>query len=301
MVGDARRGPTLELVIASMLSMPAPPRIALLSATIGEPERLQDWLSPCQLITSSARTPLSKEVWQLESGEAPDEILAAELSAVLEDPSNAAIVFVYQRRSAEALARKLNTSLGWTVRTYHSGKSAAERASVRSEFESGACRCVVSTTALAMGVNLPATHVLVRDTSFFGFGKLRSDELLQIVGRAGRGDRAGTGVVLVRPSDDWKAEDLAEALRSEVLPPLRSSFDRAANAGQGWKSEENGVRDLAAASLVATCVGRTGADGIDRKGLEVVLGNTLGGAALVTRVDAASVAGGLVASHRLSG
>ena len=49
LVGNSRRGPTLELLIASMLSLKAPPRLALLSATVGHPERLQEWLQPCQL------------------------------------------------------------------------------------------------------------------------------------------------------------------------------------------------------------------------------------------------------------
>ena len=61
LLGDPRRGPTLELLVASMLSRVAPPRIALLSATIGQPELLREWLRPCQFITSKARTPLAKE------------------------------------------------------------------------------------------------------------------------------------------------------------------------------------------------------------------------------------------------
>jgi hypothetical protein len=58
-------------------------------------------------LISSARTPLRKEVWALSTDEDPDDILAAELIDILKDPSHAAIVFVYRRRSAEALARRL--------------------------------------------------------------------------------------------------------------------------------------------------------------------------------------------------
>ena len=286
LLADPRRGPTLELVAASMLSMPVPPRLALLSATVGEPERLREWLQPCQLITSSARSPLAKEVWQLDANEEPDDVLDAELRTVLADPNAAAIVFVYRRDAADALARRLTESLSQHVLAYHSGQSASERLRIRSTFKSGASRCLVATTALAMGVNLPATHVFVRDTTFFGFGKLRVDELLQILGRAGRGDRSGVGVVVVRPRDDWEGEELARALRDEVLPPLRSSFEPMLTRGRKGAADGSSAPEVAAASLVATCLGRSGDEGLSTSGLSALLGNTLGARSLVPRIDA---------------
>ena len=287
LLGDPRRGPTLELLVASMLSMPAPPRVALLSATIGEPELLREWLRPCQIVESTVRTPLAKEVWQLEDGESPDEALSDALREALVDPSNAALVFVYRRDAADALARRLSTDLGIPVMGYHSGQSANERARTRTDFLSGTCRCLVATTALAMGVNLPATHVFVRDTTFFGFGKLAAHELLQILGRAGRGDRTGLGVVLLRPGDDWEAETLAHALREEILPALRSSFDRSASRGRIDESDPRSGITLSAATLVATCLGRAADEGIDQAGLSALLANTLGGRTIVSRLDAA--------------
>ena len=111
LLGDPNRGPTFELLIASMLSLKNPPRIALLSATLGNPELLRKWLHPCQIVSSTLRTPLVKEVWQLEAGENPDEALSDALRRVLTEPSNAALVFVYRRDSAEALAHKLSIQL----------------------------------------------------------------------------------------------------------------------------------------------------------------------------------------------
>src|SRR5262249_36765222 len=140
--------------------------------------------------------------------------------------SNAAIVFVYRRGTSEALARKFSTIFNSPVVPFHSGLSNVERSKIRSQFISGSCRCLIATTALSMGVNLPATHVLIRDTTFFGFGRLDTHEILQILGRAGRGNSPGYGAVLVRPSDDWSAEELSRTLTQEILPPLRSSFRR---------------------------------------------------------------------------
>jgi len=235
---------------------------------------------------STLRTPLVKEVWQLEDGEDPDEALSNALHGVLMEPSNAALIFVYRRDSAVALAQKLSVQLGVSVAGYHSGLSAGARAQTRANFLTGRCRCLVATTALAMGVNLPATHVFVRDTTFFGFGKLSTQELLQILGRAGRGDRAGLGVVLLRSQDDCDGEELSRALRDEVLPPLRSSFDRASRRNPGHEREGDEI-SLSAASLVATCLERAAQEGRDRSGLSALLGNTLGGYSLVSRVDQA--------------
>jgi superfamily II DNA/RNA helicase len=285
LLADPRRGPTLELVIASMLAMPAPPRIALLSATVGEPERLREWLRPCQLITSSARSALHKEVWQLEGDEEVDAVLASELCQVLFETAASAVVFVYRREAAEVLARKLSDALKMRVLAYHSGLSASERQQARAQFSDGGCRCLIATTALAMGVNLPATHVFVRDTTFFGFGKLSVAELLQIIGRAGRGDRSGFGVVIVRQTDEWDADQLTKALRDETLTPLRSSFEPLLTRGR--RIIDGAAADGAAATLVATCLARAGDDGLASSAIVGLLGNTLGARALVPRVDAA--------------
>ena len=287
LLGDPRRGPTLELLVATMLSMKAPPRVALLSATVGEPERLREWLHPCQIVESTERTPLTKEVWQLEDGESSDEVLSHALCKVLVEPANAALVFVYRRDAADALARKLSAELGISVAGYHSGLSGSERSRTRADFLSGKCRCLIATTALAMGVNLPATHVFVRDTTFFGFGKVASHELLQILGRAGRGDRTGVGVVVLRSGDDWEGEELALALRNGILPPLRSTFDHGITKSRIDGSESADRITQNAVTLVATCLGRVGEEGVDAAGLASLLGNTLGGRTLVSRVDAA--------------
>lgn len=102
-----------------------------------------------------------------------------------------------------------------------------QRETVRASFLDGSCRCVVSTTALGLGVNLPATHVIVRDTTFPGLGPVPTEDLLQMMGRAGRGERAGHAVAIVRPSDDRSAKELGRTLSEEHLPSLVSHFERA--------------------------------------------------------------------------
>jgi hypothetical protein len=86
------------------------------------------------------------------------------------------------RRLTETLPRSVGA--GGAI-AYHSGMSGTARAAVRKAFLAGRSRCVVTTTALALGVNLPASHVVVRAATFLGEGRLGVDEILQMLGRAG--------------------------------------------------------------------------------------------------------------------
>lgn len=286
LIGDSRRGPTLEFLVAALLSMPRPPRLGLLSATLGDPSVLQQWLAPCQAIISDYRTPLSNEVWELADDEDADGVLIREIKSVLQEPTNAVMVFVYRRSSAEALARKLSESMERPARAYHSAMASEARAAIRASYSSGSLRCLVSTTSLAMGVNLPATHVFLRDTTFHGSGKLGVAEILQILGRAGRGDRAGTGVVLARTTDEWAADTLAAQLGNPKLPGIRSTL--ALSSGRAHlRASSRTAADQAAASLVAAYLSRVGAEGADAGSIAQFMEHTLAGKALVERVPAA--------------
>src|SRR5262249_14530875 len=157
-----------------------------------------------------------KEVWELDpDGDANTAVVNFAQNAVT-DSAASVLVFVYQTRSAESLADTLNSIDGSSfgkdgALAYHAQMSAAQRESVRRAFHSGRSRCVVTTTALGLGVNLPATHVIVRDMTFPGVRTLEPAELIQMMGRAGRDDRPGKAVVLVRPTEDRSATDTAQA------------------------------------------------------------------------------------------
>ncbi|AMA10656.1 DEAD/DEAH box helicase [Picosynechococcus sp. PCC 73109] len=230
LLGDRHRGATLEYLLTSLLCLPKPPRLLLLSATIGNPENLQEWLAPCDLVVSRVRQPpLQKMVLAIAEDEEKDAVVLDWVREQSAEPEVQVLIFVYQTRSAAKLAKDLTKTLGDLVGSqgalpYHSQMSAGERAQTYQAFIEGESRVVVATTSLAMGINLPTSHVLVRDNTFFGFGRLTMAELLQMVGRAGRGDRQGVGVVLVSPKDDWGVTKLTEGLRAEVVPELVSVF-----------------------------------------------------------------------------
>jgi hypothetical protein len=99
-----------------------------------------------------------------------------------------------------------------------------------------------------------------------------------MMGRAGRGDRAGHAAVLLRPGDDWSAETLARALRDEQVPDLASHFERAPRAG--WRSTAAQADVAAVATHVAAHLSRHHELGADAEALRAFFSRSLGGAAI---------------------
>ncbi len=287
LLGVPGRGATLEYLLTALRCLPSPPRIALLSASVGPPAELQRWLDPCDVASSSVRLPpLRREVWQLEGGRA-DQAVAEYAAEVLSSEDARLLVFVYQTRSAEALAEHLRARLGARAGSagplaYHGQLPQARREQVRRCFLAGECRLVVSTTALALGVNLPATHVCVRDAIFPGVGPLSVSELLQMTGRAGRGCRQGHAVVLVRGTGRHSAEELAAALRAGTLPELRSSLASARRFGKD--NEKTGSE---CAALILARLARHPEEGQAAREVRDFFARSLGGDAVACRVSAA--------------
>ncbi|XP_049520447.1 probable ATP-dependent DNA helicase HFM1 [Dermacentor silvarum] len=114
------------------------------------------------------------------------------------------------------------SGVGW----HHAGLEASDRDALESLFRAGALRALVSTSTLAVGVNLPARLVVVRGTTTYGGRPQPYPELVleQMVGRAGRPqyDTCGTAVIMTKSS--LKSEYEAQC---QGLSVLESSLLRA--------------------------------------------------------------------------
>ena len=292
MIGDSRRGGCQEYLIASLLSFSAPPRIVLLSATLGQPEILAKWLTPCDLILESTRTPtLTKTIILIEDDDDSNEKLTEQVKRICEDENNSLLIFVYKRSSCGKISTQINEHPDLSGRDvaaspYHSGMSTAERNRVRGLFLKGDLRCVVSTTSLAMGINLPVTHTIVFETTFWGAKTLSAGELIQMLGRAGRGDTPGYGCVFLRVSDKWEAESLRDALINEEIEPLKSSFEIDHNYDfQRNMNRNKGIEKVA--EIVASVLSRHHTSGVSKDKVSQILGNTLAGDSLTCQIPGA--------------
>jgi replicative superfamily II helicase len=122
--------------------------------------------------------------------------------------------------TVEMLRRTLASRIG-----FHNGDlTAAERRAVERSFRLGECRVLVSTTTLAMGVNLPTDVVVIADTKRWipDRGNWRSDDLTvaeykNAAGRAGRlGLRSEGLAFLVAPTDTEQRQLVDYYCRGEV-------------------------------------------------------------------------------------
>ncbi len=284
LIADKFRGATLEHLITTLKCLESKPRLVLLSATIGNVEKVKNWLEPCQVVSIEKRyPPLHKHVVTLnEADTTRDKIVEWLKTVLIQDDKAQALIFVYQTKHTEALASELNKVMEELcgeagVLPYHSKLSSQQRNQNRELFISGNSRVVITTSALAMGINLPCTHVLVRDLTFPGARNPDVGTLLQMMGRAGRGNTEGHAYVLCKPTDDWQPEVLQRSLDDEVLPDFKSVFE----VEDDWRNS----RDEEVATIqVSAYLSRKGDVGANQQEIESFFLQSLGGQYLADNV-----------------
>lgn len=234
---DDRRGPVLESLITGLMLLAEsqkrfPPRFVLLSATLPDPSRIAHWLGGAEHIRTTERYPsLTTWVEGVTDREAADTVVLTECQRALSAPETSVLIFVYKTSDAEKLARSLSKDLGVSVRFAHSQMPSAAKSAAIEAFSRRENRVLVASSALAMGVNLPCTTVIVRDTHYPGIGPVPVHQLRQMSGRAGRGEIAGTALILVQGLDQRGADGLAKELSNHESPafPEKPSWKQRAD------------------------------------------------------------------------
>lgn len=232
MLADAQRGLNYEMAMALP---PVSTRLLLLSGSVRNPLDIAEWLRGLgrrvELIQVQER-PVPLDELPIESlPRVPDSVhgfwprvAAAALLAGL----TPLLLFAPRRRDAEKMAtqiaaalpvdsplpmtpadqnllgRDLARLLQHRVAFHHSGLSYSARADwIEPLGKAGKLHVIVATTGLAAGINFSVRSVMVTSTSYGDARfqrELRSDELLQMFGRAGRRGLDERGFVLTAPN-----------------------------------------------------------------------------------------------------
>ena len=118
--------------------------------------------------------------------------------------------------SVEELAEVLRTN-DIKAQAYHAGLSYYKKEKIEKDFDKGKISCVVTTAALAAGVDFPASQVIF-DSLVMGNKWINPNEFSQMLGRAGRPSYHDRGIVYLIPEigNDFQGES-EEAMALELL------------------------------------------------------------------------------------
>jgi len=228
MLADAQRGLNYEMAMA----LPPPStRLLLLSGSVRNPSDIAEWLrrlGRCVELIQAQDRPVPLDQFPIENlPRVPDSVhgfwprvAAAAVLAGL----TPLLLFAPRRRDAEKMAtqiaaalpldsplrmsledqnllgRDLTRLLQHRVAFHHSGLPYSARADwIEPLGKAGKLHVIVATTGLAAGINFSVRSVMVTSTSYGDARfqrELRSDELLQMFGRAGRRGLDERGFVL---------------------------------------------------------------------------------------------------------
>lgn len=162
----------------------------------------------------------------------------------LKDLDNLSQRILQQLEQPTHQCRKLADAVRRGVAFHHAGLLSGQKSIIEDGFRSGLIKVICATPTLALGVNLPAFRVLVRDIKRYYPGSGSVDipvlEYKQFIGRAGRPqyDKFGESILFARSKEE--ADDLIEKYILGVPEDIESKL-----------AQESSLR-IYSLSLVAT-------------------------------------------------
>ncbi|MDD4249444.1 MAG: DEAD/DEAH box helicase, partial [Methanosarcina sp.] len=222
---DQERGHRLDGLIGRLRYAAPEAQFIYLSATVVKPEAYAKKLG-AQLIRYDHRpVPLDRHLLFCQENEKSNLIsqLAKEEYSMFSSKKHRGqtIVFTNSRRNCHKLAGALSIQAS----PYHAGLSQYERKKVETMFAKGELPVVVTTAALAAGVDFPASQVIFESLAM-GIDWISVQEFLQMSVRAGRPDYHDRGIVVLMPvpgksysssQSDTEEEVAIKLLQGEML------------------------------------------------------------------------------------
>ncbi|MDD2438610.1 MAG: DEAD/DEAH box helicase [Methanosarcinaceae archaeon] len=198
MLEDSERGHRVDGLIGRLRYIAPEAQFIYLSATVPEPEAFAKKLSARLIRYENRPVPLDRHLLFSQENEKV-QLIAKLAKAEYEKLSSKkqrgqTIVFTNSRRNCHRIA----DALPLQAAAYHAGLSHYERKKVEDRFGKGKLPVVVTTAALAAGVDFPASQVIFESLAM-GVDWLTVQDFLQMSGRAGRPDYHDRGLVVLMP------------------------------------------------------------------------------------------------------
>ncbi len=209
MLEDPERGHRLDGLIARLRACAPNAQFVFLSATIGNPKDVAKHLGGTLVEYEFRPVPLERHLifaMDHEKNRLIDEYALKEYAMTSTKGFHGqTIVFTNSRKKCHSISQalKINSS------PYHAGLTYPQRKSVEDRFASGEIKVVVTTAALAAGVDFPASQVIFESLAM-GKDWLSVSEFQQMQGRAGRPDYHDLGKVIVLSDPEAAREGESE-------------------------------------------------------------------------------------------
>ncbi|RQG89154.1 DEAD/DEAH box helicase [Natrarchaeobius halalkaliphilus] len=186
-----------------------------LSATVGNPEQLATALEATLIEFEERPVPIERHVTFADGREkvrVANKLVKREFDTESSKGYRGqTIIFTNSRRRCHEISRKLE----YAAAPYHAGLDYGRRKTVERQFGNQDLAAVVTTAALAAGVDFPASQV-VFDSLAMGIEWLSVQEFHQMLGRAGRPDYHDEGTVYVLVEPDCAYHNSMEMTEDEV-------------------------------------------------------------------------------------
>ena len=214
MLEDEERGPRLDGLISRLKYLFSKSQYIFLSATVGNPKQLAQGLESLLIQYEERPVPLERHLIFTTQRQKLPFIRRLASEAYSKKSSKGyrgqTIIFTNSRHNCTMISSSID-SPNLHAAAYHAGLPPNIRKKVELGFEKGHIAVVVTTAALAAGVDFPASQVIF-ETLAMGIEWLKSSEFMQMQGRAGRPDYhdLGTVVLLVEPEKRYSNQGMAE-------------------------------------------------------------------------------------------
>ena len=223
---DEERGSRLNGMISRLRKIFPEAQIIALSATVDNPEEIASAFNLKLIEYDKRPVTLERHVIFPKSEEEKRDIIAKLTTREFKHLSKKGfhgqtIIFTNSRRKTRLIANYLQRR-GIRAEAYHAGLSYRQRRRIEDKFTSQRLAAVVTTAALAAGVDFPASQVIF-ETLLMGNRWITPNEFSQMLGRAGRPSYHDRGLVYLLAEIGMTFDEETE--ESKAIELLETSLD----------------------------------------------------------------------------
>ena len=229
MIDDEDRGTRLNGLIKRIKNLYPSTQIIGLSATVKNPEFLANEFNMKLVEYPDRPVPLERHLVYVRNESSKRHLMVKLAKKEFNTKSKKGyrgqtIIFTNSRRKTHKIANFLQEK-HVNAAAYHAGLSYYKKEKIEKDFDRARLSVVVTTAALAAGVDFPASQVIF-DSLVMGNKWINPNEFSQMLGRAGRPSYHDRGIVYLLPevgndfageSEESKALDLLESNSEDVF------------------------------------------------------------------------------------